>query len=202
MTTVAVVLAVLWLLTAFVLRIAIQVRATGDSGVRVHGSVLSRAGMARVLFTLATVVVGVAPMLVGAGAFDRLSRPDGPFVAVAGLVLAGGGIVATFVAQLAMGRSWRIGLDPGERTELVTAGAFAVVRNPIFTTMGATSLGLWLLVPTAAGLAGLLVLLVALELQVRGVEEPYLRAVHGSHYRAYEAEVGRFLPALGRRPVT
>ena len=56
--------------------------------------------------------------------------------------------------------------------------------------------------PTAAGLAGLLVLLVALELQVRGVEEPYLRAVHGSHYRAYEAEVGRFLPALGRRPVT
>lgn len=38
-------------------------------------------------------------------------------------------------AQQAMGRSWRIGVDTDERTELVTEGVFGLVRNPVFTAM-------------------------------------------------------------------
>jgi protein-S-isoprenylcysteine O-methyltransferase Ste14 len=46
-------------------------------------------------------------------------------------------------------------------------------------------------------LAGLALLVAALEVQVRGVEEPYLRATHGASYRRYEQTAGRFLPGLG-----
>lgn len=42
------------------------------------------------------------------------------------------GIAATLYAQIAMGNSWRIGVDPTERTTLVTNGPFALVRNPTF----------------------------------------------------------------------
>jgi protein-S-isoprenylcysteine O-methyltransferase Ste14 len=39
---------------------------------------------------------------------------------------------------------------------------------------------------------------VALELQVRVVEEPYLRSVHGENFVRYTSRVGRFLPGIGR----
>jgi hypothetical protein len=55
----------------------------------------------------------------------------------------------------------------------VTSGAFNVVRNPIFSAMLVTAIGLALMVPNLIALAGVIALVVALELQVRGAEEPY-----------------------------
>ena len=43
----------------------------------------------------------------------------------------------------------------------------------------------------------LVALVAAVQLQVRVVEEPYLRAVHGAAYDAYAARAGRFLPGIG-----
>jgi len=108
------------------------------------------------------------------------------------------GLVITLLAQLAMGDSWRIGVDSDERTTLVTAGPFALVRNPIFTSMLPASLGLALLVPNAVTLAAFVALVGALELQTRVVEEPYLLRVHGDVYAGYAARVGRFVPGVGR----
>jgi protein-S-isoprenylcysteine O-methyltransferase Ste14 len=99
---------------------------------------------------------------------------------------------------VAMGASWRIGVDPGERTQLVTSGPFALVRNPIFAAMLPTALGLTLLVPSWVAFVGLVGLMLALELQVRVVEEPYLLSVHREEYAVYSARVGRFLPGVGR----
>jgi protein-S-isoprenylcysteine O-methyltransferase Ste14 len=41
-------------------------------------------------------------------------------------------------------------------------------------------------------------LVVALEVQVRLVEEPYLLRTHGAHYAEYASRVGRFVPGFGR----
>jgi protein-S-isoprenylcysteine O-methyltransferase Ste14 len=112
-------------------------------------------------------------------------------------VLALGGFAATLAAQTGMGESWRIGVDPGERTDLVTTGVFSHVRNPIFTAMVVAQLGVVLMVPTWVGVVALVALVVAVQLQVRAVEEPYLRAVHGDAYDAYRATTGRFLPGAG-----
>jgi protein-S-isoprenylcysteine O-methyltransferase Ste14 len=97
-----------------------------------------------------------------------------------------------------MGSSWRIGVDHAERTNLVTAGPFALVRNPIFAAMIPTALGLTLMVPSVLAIAGFVALLLALELQVRVVEEPYLRVAHGDRYLDYAASTGRFVPGVGR----
>jgi protein-S-isoprenylcysteine O-methyltransferase Ste14 len=43
------------------------------------------------------------------------------------------GFWLTVRAQLDMGESWRIGVDAGEVTALVTTGVFRNVRNPIFS---------------------------------------------------------------------
>jgi hypothetical protein len=55
-----------------------------------------------------------------------------------------------------------------------------------------------LVFPSACALATFVLLLLAVELQVRFVEEPYLVRVHGDAYTAYSARVGRFLPGIGR----
>jgi protein-S-isoprenylcysteine O-methyltransferase Ste14 len=73
-----------------------------------------------------------------------------------------------------------------------------MVRNPIFSAMLPTSLGLTLVVPNVVAILGFASLLIALEIQVRLVEEPYLRNVHGQAYRDYTARVGRFFPGVGR----
>jgi protein-S-isoprenylcysteine O-methyltransferase Ste14 len=72
------------------------------------------------------------------------------------------------------------------------------VRNPIFTGMLPTSLGIALLVPNALAVAAVVLLFAALEIQTRFVEEPYLLKVHGDIYRRYASRVGRFLPLVGR----
>ncbi len=97
-----------------------------------------------------------------------------------------------------MGRSWRVGVDESERTDLVVRWPFTVVRNPIFSTMAVTAVGFALLVPSLVSFAALALLAWALEYQVRRVEEPYLCSVHGPAYAAYLASVGRFVPGLGR----
>ncbi len=107
------------------------------------------------------------------------------------------GVSLTLAAQLGMGSAWRIGVNDTEQTNLVTDGLFALVRNAIFTAMGLTGLGLTLMVPNMVAVIGFVALLLALELQVRVVEEPYLRALHGHTYTQYQAITGRFLPALG-----
>ena len=103
-----------------------------------------------------------------------------------------------FAAQLSMGTSWRIGQDASERTELVAHGLFRAVRNPIYSAMLVTVSGLTLLCCSWITASAFATLLIALELQVRAVEEPYLARVHGDAYARYAAIVGRFIPILGR----
>jgi protein-S-isoprenylcysteine O-methyltransferase Ste14 len=51
---------------------------------------------------------------------------------------------------LAMGESWRVGVNETEHTELVTTGPFGLVRNPIFTAVLTTGAGIALVLPIPA----------------------------------------------------
>ncbi|MFC7908233.1 methyltransferase family protein [Streptomyces nigra] len=187
-----------WLLTAFGIRTLIQRRRTGDSGFRgLSGTPGSASWWAGVLFVVALLGSAAAPVA------TLVSMPvltgRAPAVHGAGLVVAVLGVAGTLIAQRAMGASWRVGVDQKERAALVSDGPFARVRNPIFTTMAVTGLGLALMVPNVLALAALAALIIAVELQVRVVEEPYLRAAHGPAYAAYAATAGRFVPGLGQQ---
>lgn len=117
---------------------------------------------------------------------------------VAGVVVSVVGLLATFGAQLAMGDSWRSTVDLTERPALVTDGPFRIVRNPVYTAVIMMVAGLALVVPSLIAIVGLGVVIVGSELQVRLVEEPYLRQVHDGEYLSYASHTGRFLPGLGR----
>lgn len=199
MATLALVLYAVYLALAFGLRILIQLRRTGSTGFHgLGGRPGSAEWTAGVGFTVALLVGAAAPLLALLDLVEPFGALDVAAVHAAGFVLAVAGIAATFYAQVAMGASWRIGVDPGERTQLVTSGPFALVRNPIFAAMLPTALGLTLMVPSWVAFAGMAGLMLALELQVRVVEEPYLLSVHGEEYATYSARVGRFLPGVGQ----
>lgn len=199
MAGLALILYGVYVLLAFGLRILIQLRRTGSTGFHgLGGRPGSVEWIAGVGFTVALLVGAAAPLLALLDVVEPIVALDTTAVHVVGLVLAVAGIGLTFYAQVAMGASWRIGVDPGERTQLVTTGPFALVRNPIFSAMLPTALGLTMLVPNWVALVGLVGLIAALELQVRVVEEPYLSQVHGGSYSAYAARVGRFAPGVGR----
>ncbi|MEV7231998.1 isoprenylcysteine carboxylmethyltransferase family protein [Polymorphospora sp. NPDC051019] len=202
MASLALALYLLGLVLAFGWRSLAQWRATGDTGLRLDaGPVGSTAWWAKLLFA-AALLLGVAGPAVGLAGLPAVGVLDIGWLQAAGLVVAVAGVAATLAAQLRMGASWRVGVDPHERTALVTTGAFALARNPIFTAMAATSAGLAAMVPNPVSLAATAVLITSIQLQVRAVEEPYLLRTHGTDYRRYAAVVGRFWPGVGRLPAT
>jgi protein-S-isoprenylcysteine O-methyltransferase Ste14 len=200
MTVLALILYAVYLTIAFGVRTAIQLRRTGSTGFHgVGGRPGSAEWLAGVGFVVAIVLGAAAPVVARADLVEPIEALDTGVLHALGIALAVLGIAATFYAQVAMGTSWRIGVDESERTELVTSGPFGLVRNPIFSAMLPTALGLVLMVPSWVALVGLAGLAVALELQVRVVEEPYLLRAQGERYAEYAARVGRFIPGVGRR---
>jgi protein-S-isoprenylcysteine O-methyltransferase Ste14 len=196
MSALAMALYVLALVVLFGVRSWMQRRRTGSTGFHGISGTPAEAGWWGGVLFLAAMVLGLAgPLLAVTG---TVPADPHPVIAVVGLVLALAGFAATLAGQAGMGASWRIGVDPGERTDLVTTGVFAYVRNPIFTAMALAQFGMLLLVPTWISAAALAALIAAVQLQVRAVEEPYLRRVHGDAYAAYTARTGRFVPGAGR----
>jgi protein-S-isoprenylcysteine O-methyltransferase Ste14 len=190
MNHVLVTLTALYALLALGGRSYLQRRRTGSFGIRIGSKSRSQrigGGVLAAGFALAlgSVILGAA-----------LEPP--PLLAIPGWVLFGAGFAGTLASQIAMGASWRIGVDPEERTTLVTAGPFSLVRNPIFTSVIVLVLGIACLAPNEASAAGALLTVAGVEIQVRFVEEPYLVAIHGARYEVYAGRVGRFLPRVGR----
>jgi protein-S-isoprenylcysteine O-methyltransferase Ste14 len=188
----------IWALLAFGWRAFLQHRRTGDTGfrgLRRPGTVEWCAG---VLFIVAVVAGLAVPVADLTDVLEPIGWLDHGGLRAIGVMLAVAGVAGTLGAQMTMGESWRVGVDPTERTALVTNGPFALARNPIFTMMLLTATGLTAMVPNVLAVGGLVGLVVGLQLQVRLVEEPYLRTIHGRAYTDYAALVGRFVPMLGR----
>jgi len=195
-TRAALVIYVIGLVMAFGFRTLQHYRRTGRSGwVGVSRETGRPARFGAIAFAGA-LVAGIAGVVLAAGGAVA-AQAVSAWLGVLGVVIAVAGVVAVSGSQAVMGDAWRIGVDPSERTGLVTDGVFRWARNPIFTGMIATQVGVFLMVPSwLTGLA--LVLLVAgIEVQVRRVEEPYLARAHGDQYQEYRARVGRFWPGIG-----
>lgn len=192
----ALVLQVGFLGAAFGGRTLMHRRRTGDWGLRWqrHDRVARTSGA---LFAAALVVGTVGVGLVGFSVTPSWAEFDSTGVLVAGLVVFAAGAVLTLWAQSAMGSSWRIGVDPTERTAIVVDGPFGWARNPIFSGMITAAIGLALLAPTVLTIAAVIMLIAAVEIQVRAVEEPYLLTAM-PQWHDYATRVGRFVPRVGR----
>jgi protein-S-isoprenylcysteine O-methyltransferase Ste14 len=186
--TYGIVVVALWLLTSVGVRVLLHRCNTGFTGVnRMRARPGSLEWVGGFLFVLSLIV------LCG-GVFATHGRGDWTVRAHIGAALSAFGVGLTFVARGALGDSWRIGVNPMEKTTLRTQGLYSIVRNPIFSAMILTTIGLVTLTPTAMSVAGLVGLVLSIELQVRFVEEPYLHRTHGDRFATYKSRTGRFIP--------
>jgi protein-S-isoprenylcysteine O-methyltransferase Ste14 len=194
----------LWLwglygLLALVVPVSLQLKRTGSTGLKGPGGAPGSVEWIAGVGLLVALGLGVAaPILALNDVVEPIGALDGTGAHVAGIVAYALGLGLVVFSQQWMGRSWRVGVDESERTELVLGGPFRLVRNPIFTGLLVMSAGFTLLVPSLVSLASTGTMLVSLELQTRLVEEPYLTRVHGEPYRGWARRVGRFVPGLGR----
>ena len=185
-------------LLGIVWRAWLQRRRTGSTGFHgIGGTIGSVEWFAGVGFVVALALSVVGPLLQLCQTIAPLPGLQVDWIQIVGIALAVLGIVLTVWAQLDMGDSWRVGVDASETTALVHTGMFGRVRNPIYTAMLTFDIGIALVTPNFVTIAGVLLALTSLELQVRHVEEPYLQAKHGAAYRDYTASVGRFAPGVG-----
>ena len=195
---VGLILEVVFFSLAFGLRSVVQWRRTGSTGFirpRRGAPAIELVGSGLFVLAIVLLVVGPAADLAGATRFF-----DSVVIAAVGMTVAMVGVGLTLWAQVSMGDSWRIGVDQSASTDLVTTGVFAIVRNPIFTAMVLAATGLALMMPNVWSVAAVVTLVVGLQVQVRHVEEPYLRRTHGQTYGLYLAAVGRFVPRVGTVP--
>lgn len=115
-----------------------------------------------------------------------------PLVFWLGIALMHLSLLWIMVAQYQMGRSWRIGIDEANKTELKQKGLFGISRNPIFLGMIVTVLGLFLVLPNILTAICFTCSLLLIQIQVR-LEEEFLQKQHGEAYTTYKNNVRRWL---------
>lgn len=109
-------------------------------------------------------------------------------VAVAAVVF-----VLTLICWKRMGKSWRMGINPDEKTQLIVSGPYAYVRHPIYALQSVLIVCTMVTVPSPLLIAAGLVVLGFLQWEAHR-EEKYLVMHHGAAYETYCRLVGRFVP--------
>lgn len=94
-----------------------------------------------------------------------------------------------------MGRNWRMGINPTEKTQLVLVGPWSFVRHPIYALSSLLMLCTVLVVPSPAMIICAAGHLFLLQWEARR-EEQFLLRLHGDDYARYAAATGRFIPRL------
>ncbi len=181
-------------------RIALQFGLTGDHGIRwVRRSASKTAKCACVLLITSFIAIFIISCIEATGTI----RPQihlGEYRNIIGAATSLAGIAIMIIAQWQMGAAWRFGVDESERTDLVTRGLYSLARNPIYSGVFLFGIGLLVLLPHMYMLFFLILAYLSIELQVRFVEEPHLRHLHGATYEQYAAHAGRYFPRIVSNP--
>jgi protein-S-isoprenylcysteine O-methyltransferase Ste14 len=145
------------------------------------------------------IFVGLAVAITNGGAFGSLTQPLADGLRVAGiLVLWAAGLLAIWGVRT-MGRQLVSPAEVRPDTELVTTGAFGLVRHPLYDSVLMLWAGGTLALLNYVLGAGFVVLVPAFYLRARA-EEGILTRHFGDAYIAYAARVPMLVPRL-RRPL-
>ena len=184
----------------FGFRVGLQLRRTGDHGLRLAKQTSTAAEVAATALQ-ASGLFGILVLTV----LDTISYLSGQLDlgspgTVVGVAVCALAVAITMPSQYQMGDAWRIGVDASEKNPLVTEGMFKLSRNPIYSGMLLVGVGFVILMPHILTVCCALASYAGFEIQVRKVEEPYLRSVHGESYLEYCRNVGRYFPRLRGAP--
>jgi protein-S-isoprenylcysteine O-methyltransferase Ste14 len=113
-------------------------------------------------------------------------------VAWTGVLLCAAALLLVLWSLVSFRRSFRIGIDIDRPDALITDGAFAVSRNPIYVAFITMAVGQFLIFPNVILLIYILGAAAIVHRQILR-EEEYLRGHYGDAYATYCSEVGRYL---------
>ena len=157
-------------------------RATGDR----PWAFASAKGVQRIAGS--SFALSVAALLVAAA----LAPANGTNWAVLAAIVATAGAAIVIVAQVQMGRAWRIGVREGDAPLFVSHGLFRYSRNPIFVGMMLVGLSAAIVSGTWWSWSALVLFVLSCIVQVR-IEEAHLEASFGDAYRAFRRQVPRWV---------
>ena len=109
-----------------------------------------------------------------------------------GLVFITLGLVLSVLSSLNLGKSWRIGVNSSDKTELVTSGFYSRSRNPYFTAHDFVLIGAMIASGSVVVSFFSILTIVLFHLLILK-EEKYLEEIHKEGYLAYKKKVRRYL---------
>jgi protein-S-isoprenylcysteine O-methyltransferase Ste14 len=109
-----------------------------------------------------------------------------------GLLLCAAALALMLWSLVSFRESFRIGIDTDQPDRLITDGAFAVSRNPIYVAFITMAAGQFLIFPNVILLIYIVAAAGIIHRQVLR-EEEYLRGHYGDAYAAYCGRVRRYL---------
>lgn len=131
----------------------------------------------------------IAVLAIAGGIAARDGKGAFPVIAA---MLSGAGAAIVIVAQIQMGRAWRVGVRHGDAPSFVRRGLFRFSRNPIFVGMIMIGLGVALDASLWWAWLAWLAFVTACHVQVQ-IEEAHLSASFGDAYRAFADAVPRWI---------
>ena len=185
---------VLFFIVAVAAKIILHYRLTEDHGVRSSLKHSSKIAKFAGILLLGSFIGAIALSVLSFFDILQPGHSFGQWGDIIGIVLCLCGIVIVSVSQYQMGKHWRMGVDEAEVTELVSEGIYARIRHPIYAGLMAFGLGLFVLLPTLSMFIVLVIGYVSIELQVRAVEEPHMKNLHGEKYLDYMLRTRRYIP--------
>lgn len=109
-----------------------------------------------------------------------------------GIVTAILGDIVFVISVWTMKDSWRAGVSPTDKTELVTTGIYQISRNPAFLGFDLVYVGICLMFFNWVLLLVSVFAMLMFHLQIVNVEEDFLLDSFGEDYIAYKKKVNRY----------
>ncbi len=127
-----------------------------------------------------------------------IKLPRSQLVSYSGFLLFGVSIVLIWIVSAQLKNSWRVGIAKNQRTQLISEGIYAYIRNPYFLSYYIMFFGLLLIRPSVIQFAQLFATVAIFHRMVLK-EEIHLMSMHGEEYKTYKNKTGRYIPRIGYR---
>lgn len=109
-----------------------------------------------------------------------------------GIIIAILGDIVFVISVWTMKDSWRAGVSPTDKTELVTDGIYQISRNPAFLGFDLVYVGVFLIFFNWVLFLVSVFAMIMFHLQIVNVEEDFLLDSFGEDYIAYKKKVNRY----------
>jgi protein-S-isoprenylcysteine O-methyltransferase Ste14 len=123
--------------------------------------------------------------------FFWIKTLDYSAIKIMGLVIISFACVLEISTLITMKDSWRIGIRPEQKTDLIINGVYKFSRNPFYLSYDLMLFGIFLEFPTLVYLIFYLTFIFILHLIILD-EEKHLIMQHGDSYKNYKDSVNRY----------